>query len=154
MAAKKTDKLNVPRLLRAPLEAAHQRLRVFERELEKLFAELRKKGEQRRKELASFAERLANHGFGMNELRDRLSSLPDHGVEYAAELRNWAENLRSELVRQFEALQTKAVVFLGMATRREVEQLAKNLARLSRRVEKAGKGADAARNAARPAMGT
>jgi uncharacterized protein (DUF3084 family) len=149
MVAKKTDTSFLPAFVRQPLGAAQDRLVAVESEIEKLLAELLKKGEERAKEIAAFLQRFAKEGFGLDEVRDLFAKLPSQGSERANELREWAGGVRSEAVKQLEHLQDKAYAFLGMASRRQVEELGRDLARLTRRLEKGGRVAATQKNAVR-----
>jgi DNA-binding transcriptional MerR regulator len=149
MVAKKTDRSFLPASLREPLGVAQERLVAAESEIEKLLAELLRKGEERARELTAFVQRLAKQGFGLDEVRDLLAKLPSQGSERASELREWAGGVRSEALKQFEHLQDRAYAFFGMASRRQVEELGRELSRLSRRLEKGGKATAPHKNAVR-----
>jgi polyhydroxyalkanoate synthesis regulator phasin len=153
MAAKKKDNLNVPEFLREPLESAQAHLAELEKQAQKLFKDLLKLGEESRKELAALVQRLSKQNWNVDELRDRVTKLRSQGMERAQELRERAESFRSDAMEKLERLQTNAVAFLGVATREQVEELSKELARLARRLDKAGKAAIPGKNAERSAAG-
>jgi len=149
MVAKKTEMSFLPAFVREPLSAAQARFSEVERELEKLLSELLRKGEERAKELAAFVQRLAKEGLGLDELRALVAKLPSQGSERASELREWVGGVRSEAVKQLEHLQDRAYAFLGMASRRQVEELGRELSRLTRRLEKGGRAAAPHKNSIR-----
>jgi hypothetical protein len=78
------------------------------------------------------------------EVKLRLEKLRDQGVERAAEWRGRAETFRVDALERMLEVQTRAVQFLGVATREQVEELSKELERLARRFERAGMPAKAA----------
>ncbi len=120
--------VKVPEFLREPIEAAQARLEVFEEEAQKVLKDLVKKGRESRKELAALVNRISSDG----ALRGRFDRLRVQGKE----LRGRAESFRTEAFERLEDLQSKAVAFLGVATREQVIALSKELDRLSRRLAK------------------
>jgi hypothetical protein len=67
-------------------------------------------------------------------------------VERATGWRGKAETFRAEALERVFDLQSRAVSFLGVATREQVDELSKELERLTRRLDKGEK----ARRAKRP----
>ena len=141
--------MKVPEFLREPLEAAQARLAEFEGEAQKVFKDLMQKGKESRKEVAVLVQRLSKQDWKMDELKDRVSKLREHGKERAQELRGRAESFRSDAMEKLEELQTKAVAFLGVATREQVEELSRELERLARRLEKTEKARKVRKNSKR-----
>ncbi|HZZ84662.1 MAG TPA: hypothetical protein VFE30_09005 [Anaeromyxobacteraceae bacterium] len=124
--------VKVPEFLREPIEAAQVRLEAFEEEAQKVLKDLVQRGRESRKELAGLVNRMSADG----TLRGRLDRLRSQGIEG---LRGRAETFRSEALERLEELQSKAVDFLGVATREQVIELSKELDRLSRRLDKGEK---------------
>lgn len=159
--ADKSTNMKVPEFLREPLEAAQLRLAEFEEEAQRVFDEaqrvlkdLVKKGRASRKDVAELVQRLSNQDWTkMDDLRGRVTKLRDQGMERAHELRGKAESFRSEAMEKLEELQAKAVAYLGVATRGQVQQLSRELERLSRRLDKSGKPAKGHKAAKRQAAG-
>jgi predicted site-specific integrase-resolvase len=56
-------------------------------------------------------------------------------VERAAGWRDRAETFRAEALERMIDLQNRAVAFLGVATREQVDELSKELDRLARRID-------------------
>ncbi len=132
--------MRVPEFLREPLEAAQARLMEFEEEAQRVFKELVQKGRESRKDVAELVQRLSKQDWKMDELKGRVTKLREHGLERAHELRGRADAFRADALEKLEELQTTAVEFLGVATREQVEELARELERLARRIEKGGGG--------------
>ncbi len=151
MAEKSVNSVKVPEFLREPLVAAQARLVELEEEAQKVFKDLMQKGKESRKDFADLVQRLSKQDWHIDDLRDRVSRLREHGMERAQELKGRAETFRAEALVRLEELQTKAVAFLGVATRAEVEELSKELVRLARRLDKSEKVRKARRAAKRPA---
>ena len=140
MAEVNKNNAKVPEFIREPLEAAQARIEAFEEEAQKLLRDLSK----RRKDIV---QKLAKQDWN-SELRGRIGKLRDQGRERADELRGRAETFRADAVDRLEDLQTKAIAFLGVASREEVMELSRELEKIARRLEKGGKAA-AAKVAAR-----
>ncbi len=132
--------MKVPEFLREPLEAAQLRLVEFEEEAQRVFKDLMQKGRASRKEVTQLVQRLSKQDWRMDELKGQVTKLREHGLERAHELAGRAESFRSEALEKLEELQGKAVAFLGVATREQVEELARELERLARRIDKSGRG--------------
>lgn len=131
---RKNNSTKVPEFIREPLEAAQARIDAFEVEVQKVLRDLSK----RRKDFHDLVQKLSKQDWN-NELRGRFGKLRDQGRERADELRGRAETFRADAVDRFEDLQTKAIAFLGVASREEVLELSRELDKLARRLEKAGK---------------
>jgi chromosome segregation ATPase len=130
--------IRVPEFLREPLEAAQERLEHFEEEAQKLFKDLMDKGRASRKDLDKIVTRLSKQDWTFPELKQRLDRFREQGVERAAEWRGKADTWRTEALERLAVLQSRAVTFLGVATREQVEELSRELDRLAKRIEKAG----------------
>ncbi len=115
-------KVKVPEFLREPLEAAQARLGVFEDEMQKLWKEILEMSKTGRKELGVLVERLQKQ-VGRTHWRSR------------------AESFRAEALERLMELQTRAVGFLGVATREQVEELSREIEKVLARLEGRGAGA-------------
>jgi len=125
MADAKNDtarSIRVPEFLREPLEAAQARLEQFEGEAQKLIKDLMDRGRASRKDLEQMVHRLSKQDWTFPEFKTRLEKLQRQGAERLLDL------------------QSRAVSFLGVATREQIEDLSKELDRLARRLDKAEKG--------------
>jgi hypothetical protein len=139
----------VPEFLREPLEAAQARLESFEEEAQKVFKDLVQKGRASRKDFADLVQRLSKQDWNMDDLRGRFGKLREQGKERATEWRGKAEHFRSDAVDRLENLQTKAISFLGVASREQVLELSRELDRLARRLDRGTNGKPAAKKARR-----
>ena len=143
MADAKNDtarSIKVPEFLREPLEAAQARLEQFEGEAQKLIKDLMDRGRASRKDLEQMVHRLSKQDWTFPEFKTRLEKLQRQGAERAAEWRGRAGSFRTEALERLLDLQSRAVSFLGVATREQIEDLSKELDRLARRLDKAEKG--------------
>ena len=133
MADKSSVKM--PEFLREPLEAAQARLVEFEEEAQRVFKDLVERSKESSKDVAGLVQRLSKQDWTMDELKVRVGKLRVQGRESAHELRDRAETFRSEAVERLSDLQMKAVAFLGVATRDQVEALSHELEKLARLIE-------------------
>ncbi len=131
--------MKVPEFLREPLEAAQARLEQFEGEAQKVFKDLMDRGRASRKDLEQMVQRLSKQDWTCPELKARLEKLQKQGAVRAAEWRGRAESFRTEALERLTELQSRAVAFLGVASREQVEELSRELEKLARRFEKAEK---------------
>ncbi len=132
--------MKVPEFLREPLEAAQARLGQLEEEAQRMFKDLMVKGRASRKDIEQIVHRLSKQDWTFPEMKTRIDKLREQGAERAAELRGRAETFRTEALERVVDMQARAVSFLGVATREQVDELSKELERLARRLDKAGKG--------------
>jgi hypothetical protein len=128
--------MRVPEFLREPLEAAQERLEHFEGEAQRVFKDLMDKGRASRKDIEQIVVRLSKQDWTFPELKHRIDKFREQGVERAAEWRGKAETWRTEALERLTELQARAVTFLGVATREQVEELSKELDRLAKRIER------------------
>jgi len=142
--------MKVPEFLREPFEAAQVRFAEFEEEAQKVLKDLIQKGKEGRRDMAVFVQRLSHQDWGIEDLRKSMTKFRQESLERAQELAGKAETFRAEALEKLEELQTKTVNFLGAATREEVEDLSRELARLARRIDKNGKPVKARKTARRP----
>jgi hypothetical protein len=141
----------VPEFLREPLEAAQARLESFEEEAQKVFKDLVQKGRASRKDFADLVQRLSRQDWNIDDLRGRVDRLREQGRERATEWRGKAEHFRSDAFVKLEDLQTKAIGFLGVASREQVLELSRELEKLAKRLDLAANGKSPAARKARRA---
>jgi polyhydroxyalkanoate synthesis regulator phasin len=127
--------MKVPEFLKDQFEQAQVTLGRLEGSAEKTLKELVEKGKAGRKDLTALLEKLASDE-RFTELRGRIEKLQKTGTIRAEEWRDKAENFRTEALERIVELQGKAVKFLGVATRDEIEELHRELDRLARKFEK------------------
>lgn len=125
--------------IRESLEAAQSRIEHFEEEAQRIVRDLMVKGRASRKEFEQMVHRLSAQDWSMPEVKERIGRLRTQGAERAAEWREKAESFRAEALERLMELQGRAVSFLGVATRDQVEELSKEIDRLAKRIEKSGK---------------
>lgn len=141
------EKLKVPEFLREPLEAAQVRFGQIEEEAQRVLKDLMVRGRAGRKDIEHIMQRLSRQDWNLPEVKHRLGKLREQGVERAAEWRGKAETFRTEALERVTELQTRAVAFLGVATRDQVEELSRELERLAKRLDRAEKGRRSAKKA-------
>ena len=136
--AEKTEngRLKVPEFLREPLVAAQARIGQIEEEAQRVLKDLVDRGRSSRKDIEEIVHRLSRQDFSLPEVKQRLEKLRDQGAERAAGWRDRAESFRADALERMLELQSRAVQFLGVATREQVEELSRELDRLARRFEK------------------
>jgi len=136
--AEKTVK--VPEFLREPFEAAQSRLETLEEETQRVLKDLMQKGRAGSREIGELVQKLSKQDWNVDHVRarleKRLGKLRTQGKELASE---WSDRARHEAVDRLAELQQRAIAFLGVATREQVEELSKELERLSRKLEKGKK---------------
>lgn len=140
-----TRAVKVPEFLREPLTAAQAKLERFEEDAQRVFRDLMDKGRASRKDLEQIVSRLSKQDWTFPEMKQRLEKLREQGVETAAEWRGKAETFRAEALERVIELQSRAVSFLGVATREEVQELSKELDRLAKRIAKTERNGKAKR---------
>ncbi len=130
----------VPEFLREPLSAAQARLEQLEEEAQRVFRDLMDRGRAGRRDFEHMVARLSKQDWTFPEMKQRIEKLREQGAERAAGWRGKAETFRAEALERMLELQARAVSFLGVATRDEVQELSKELDRLARRISRAEKG--------------
>jgi polyhydroxyalkanoate synthesis regulator phasin len=151
MPETQNNRVKMPDFLREPLVAAQARLEAFEEEAQRVLKDLVDRGRASRKDLEQMVQRLSKQDFSFPEMRQRLEKLREQSVERASEWKGKAETFRTEALDRMLELQTRAVHFLGVATREQVEELSRDLDRLARRFDKAEKGAKKSTRKSKPA---
>ena len=142
--------MKVPEFLREPLEAAQQRIEQIEEEAQRVLKDLMVRGRASRKDIEQIVHRLSKQDWTFPEMKQRIEKLREQGAERAAEWRGKAESFRAEALERVVELQNRAVSFLGVATREQVEELSKELERLTRRLDKAGKQPKKVKRSSKP----
>lgn len=137
--AEKTVK--VPEFLREPFEAAQSRLETLEEETQRVLKDLLQRGKAGSREIGELVHKLSKQDWHVEQVRarleKRLTKLRAQGMELASE---WGDRARHEAVDRLAELQHRAIAFLGVATRDQVEELSRELERLSKKLEKGKKG--------------
>jgi DNA-binding transcriptional MerR regulator len=131
--------LKVPEFLKEPLEAAQERLGRLEGEAQRVWKDLMVRGRAGRKDIEQIVQRLAKQDWSLHEMKPLLDRLKEQGAVRAAEWRGKAESWRTEALERMVELQGRAVAFLGVATRDQVEELSRELERLARKIERGQK---------------
>lgn len=142
--------VKVPEFLKEPLEAAHARLGKLEGEAQRVWKDLMVKGRAGRKDIEQIVHRLAKQDWSVLEMRHLLDRLRQQGAVRAAEWRGKAESWRAEALERMVLLQGKAVAFLGVATRDQVEELSRELERLARKIERGQKVRKSGKKSSKP----
>jgi len=128
----------VPTFLKEQLEQAQARLEHLEEGAEKALKELLQKGRASRKDLEAVLVRFSKDD-RVVDLKVKLEKLQKTGAVRAEEWKDRAETFRAEALERIVELQGKAVSFLGVATKDEVEELHRELDRLAKKFEKGQK---------------
>jgi hypothetical protein len=128
--------MKVPEFLREPLEAAQARLEQIEVEAQRVLKDLVERGRASRKDLEHMVQKLSKQDWTFPEMKHRIDKLREQGVERAAEWRGRAETFRAEALERVLELQGRAISFLGVATREQVDEISRELDRLTKRIEK------------------
>ncbi|HEX9401426.1 MAG TPA: hypothetical protein VF912_15055 [Anaeromyxobacter sp.] len=130
--------VKVPEFLKEPLEAAQHRLEQFEVEAQRVLRDLMDKGRASRKDFEQIVQRLSKQDWTFPEMKQRIEKLREQSVERAVEWRGRAETFRAEAMERVIDLQGRAIAFLGVASRDQVDELSRELDRLSKRIAKGG----------------
>jgi hypothetical protein len=130
--------IKVPGFLRDQLEQAQARIALLEEGAEKALKDLMQKGRASRKDLEAVLVRLSKDD-RLADLRVTLEKLQKTGAVRAEEWKDKAESFRAEALERIVEVQGKAVSFLGVATKDEVDELHRELDRLAKRFEKGQK---------------
>jgi hypothetical protein len=125
--------VKVPEFLKEQFEAAQARLEVLEEETQRVLKDLVEKGKSGRREIGGLVKKLSKQEWNGNEIGARLLELGEHGLELASD---WTDRARHEAIDRLLELQHRAIAFLGVASREQVEELSRELGRLSRTLAK------------------
>jgi predicted site-specific integrase-resolvase len=118
--------------LKSQVEVVQGRIGEFQKEADKLATELSSRGQHQIKEL--------------EKLVQKLESLPI--ADRSAEIADRAKHFGEEFINHFDDFQGKIVSFVGVATRDQVSDLAKELKNLSKKIDGITRGAKTARRKA------
>jgi hypothetical protein len=136
--------LKIPDFLREPIEQAQARLTSIEENAQKALKDLVEKGRTGRRDLEAMVKKLSKDD-RVAELRGRLEKFRETGAERAEEWRDRAEHFRAEALDRVTELQSKAIAFLGVASRDQVAELSREIDKLARRIEARSKARKARR---------
>ncbi len=117
-----TKKTQLGDIVREQVHAAQVRLHDFQREAEKTLGELAGRGREARKELDKLVARLEKRGWVDRE-----------------DLAERARDLGGEIAGHLDEIQDKAIKFVGVASRAQVDSLAREIKRLASKVESLAK---------------
>jgi hypothetical protein len=112
----------VQEFLRDSLEVAQTRLEALEGEAERLF-----------KDVSTRVTKASKQDW--KELRGRMEKLRKAGIVAAEEWKDKAETFRGDVLEQVVELQSRAMKFLGVATREELEDLSREINKILRRLD-------------------
>jgi uncharacterized coiled-coil protein SlyX len=130
--------IKVPDFLKSQLEQAQARLVHFEESAQRTLKELMDKGRASRKDLEVLIAKVSKDD-RVAEFKERLEKLQREGAHRAEVLRDRAEEFRTDALERIIDFQGKAISFLGVASRDQVEELHRELDRLAKRFEKSEK---------------
>jgi DNA-binding MarR family transcriptional regulator len=106
-------------IVREQVQFVQSRLSDFQKDAEKALKELAEKGRESRKEIDRLLSRLEKKGW----------------AERPGELAGKAKDFGTELASHLDELQSKAIEFVGVASRDQVETLAREIKKLATKVE-------------------
>lgn len=104
------------------LEQAQARLTTLEEEAQKMFQEVLDRSKASRKEMSTIINRL-NTG----EIFDKKTVKQWEGK---------ARHVSADIAHRFEDLRSRAIQYAGVASRDQVDELARDLDKLSRKIDK------------------
>jgi hypothetical protein len=126
-------------MLREPLGAAQASVEHLEEEARRVLEALLARGRASRRDLEQLLHRLSRQDWSFPEVRHRLEKLRGQGRARAVAWRGKAETFRTEALERVVEIQARAVQFLGAASRDQVNELHRELDKLSRRLERTEK---------------
>jgi DnaJ-domain-containing protein 1 len=126
--------IKVPEFLKDQLAQAQVRFGQLEEGAERTLKDLLARGKASRKDLEALLVRVSADD-RLGQLKGGLEKLQKTGAHQAEALRGKAENFRTEALERIVQFQGKAVKFLGVATREEIEELHRELDRLARKLD-------------------
>lgn len=110
-------------MVREQVQFVQSRLSDFQKEAEKTLKDLAERGRESRRELDRLLTRLEKSGW----------------ADRPGELAGKAKDFGAELAAHLDELQSKAIQFVGVASRDQVETLANEIKRLASKVESLAK---------------
>lgn len=117
-------KSGLSEFLRAQAQVVQGRITEFQKEADKLAAELSTRGQHQLKELEKLIQKLEGLPIG----------------ERSAEIAERAKAFGEDFASHFEEFQGKLIGFVGVATRDQVAELAKELKSLSKKIDSITRG--------------
>lgn len=123
MAAKKPGGRKVKR---GPAGAVKDRLQLFQKDAERTLKELASRGRRSRREMERLVAKLEQGAWG-----DGPDSLAGRAKGGAKKIGSFGSSLGSEVSSHLEALQTRAVELVGVASREQMEALSREIKRLA-----------------------
>jgi predicted RNase H-like nuclease (RuvC/YqgF family) len=118
--------------------------------LSEILKDLAKRGKAGRREVEALIEKVAGDAKidrRIGQLRQKVEHLQKTGWERTEAWRGKADSFRAEALERMIDLQGKAVSFLGVATREQVEELQSELERLAKKIENGQKARPAKKSA-------
>ncbi len=125
----------VTKILKGRLESARGRITELEAGAQRAIEGLVEKGRASRKDLEQRLLKLAKDE-RVAEVLGRVEKLQRTGAVRAVEWRGKAETFRADAFERLAEFQGRAISFLGVASREQVEALHQELDRLARKLEK------------------
>jgi ElaB/YqjD/DUF883 family membrane-anchored ribosome-binding protein len=116
----------VQELIRESIEAAQARLETLEGDAQKLIHEV-----------SARVQKVSKKDW--KEFRGQVDKLRRAGRDAAEEWKDKAQNFRGEAVDRLLELQVRAMKFLGVATREEVEDLSREIGKILKRLDEVQK---------------
>jgi polyhydroxyalkanoate synthesis regulator phasin len=129
MANHQTQKFGV--MLKEGLEQAQARLATLEDEAQKVVHDLLGRSQTSRKEVAALLRRV-----NAQEFLDK---------DYVKEISGKAKHVGEDVAHRLEELRERAIAVAGVASREQVDELQRDLDRLSRKLDKLLSGAKGVR---------
>jgi hypothetical protein len=129
--------MQVPAFVTSGIENGRSRLHALEEQAQELIRDLYSKGN---KEMESFREKLP-----VAKIREKLpvEDIVEKARAVESETRVRAEAIVEDVERRLQGLQDGMLALVGVASREQVEALARDLDRVSRRLDKLAKAAKA-----------
>jgi ElaB/YqjD/DUF883 family membrane-anchored ribosome-binding protein len=122
---KKNGRTNIQMFVKGQLQDAQKRFAYFEGEAQKVLDGLVERAKESRTDLEGLVQRFN----GVEQIKGRLDHLKDLNLIEKAN-----ESL-AEVQRRLSALQTKVVESVGVASQAQVNQINRELARLSKKLD-------------------
>lgn len=134
----RSSKVQIPSFVASGIETGRTRLHAIEEQAHGLFNDLKSRGNR---ELEAIKERLPDVS-----IRDRVpvEDLVDRAKNVETETRERAEALAEDVERKAVGLQDSILALAGIASRDQVAALARDLDRISRRLDRVAKQARSA----------
>ncbi len=120
--------------------------------ISEVLKDLAKRGKAGRREVEALIEKVAGDAKidkRIGELRVKLEHLQKTGWERTEAWRGKADSFRAEALERMLDLQGKAVSFLGVATREQVEELQHELERLAKKIDNGQKARPSKKSASK-----